>query len=87
MTTIDLALKGYRLTTAEILYHLPDYPRFLQSFILQRHDLAPRYPELARFLAYWEEHIEAKIHSVKISSAGILTPAEFRHVSQMTTLH
>ena len=70
MTTIDLALKGYRLTTAEILYHLPDYPRFLQSFILQRHDLAPRYPELVKFLAYWEEHIEARIHSVKISSAA-----------------
>jgi len=53
MTTIDLALKCYKLTTAEILNHLLDYPRLLQSFVFQRPDLAPRYPELARLLAYW----------------------------------
>lgn len=31
----DLArqLFGYRLTTAEILYHLPDHPKLLQGYI------------------------------------------------------
>ena len=33
----DLQLEGYRLTTAEILYHFPDYPSLLQ----QRFPLAP----------------------------------------------
>ena len=40
--TSDLALqmKDYRLTTAEILYRLPDHPSLLQSYIWQEYDLA-----------------------------------------------
>ena len=33
MSQIDLMLKGYRLTTAEILYHMPDHPKLLQTFV------------------------------------------------------
>ena len=87
MRTIDLELKGYRLTTAEILYHLPDYPALLQTFVLQKYDLAPRYPVLHRFVAFWEKKIEARIHSIKISTAGILAPADYRHVYRLMTLH
>ncbi len=58
-------LEGYRLTTAEILYHLPDHPHLVQSFLWQQFDIAPRYPELQRFLAFWEKNIEGKLHSVK----------------------
>ena len=53
MKTSDCNCEGCRLTTAEILYHLPDHPHLLQSFVWQQLDLAPRYPELAplpRFL-------------------------------------
>jgi uncharacterized protein Usg len=32
---IATLLKGYSLTTAEILYRLPDHPALLQSFIWQ----------------------------------------------------
>jgi len=35
MNKIELVLKGYSLFTAEILYHLPDHPRLLQSFVWQ----------------------------------------------------
>jgi uncharacterized protein Usg len=38
-------LEGFSLTTAEILYRLPDYPRLLQSF-WQDYDLAPKFPKL-----------------------------------------
>ena len=31
-------LEGFSLTTAEILYRLPDYPRLLQSYIWQDYD-------------------------------------------------
>ena len=34
-------LEGYRLTTAEILYHLPDHPSLLQTFVWQTMDRAP----------------------------------------------
>ena len=43
---MDLMLKGYGLTTAKILYHFPDHPHLLQSFIWQDYDLAPKFPVL-----------------------------------------
>ena len=36
--------RDHRLTTAEILYHMPDYPRLLQRYIWQDYDIAPRFP-------------------------------------------
>ena len=58
MHDIKLALSGYRLTTAEILYHLPDHPRLLQSFIWQELDIAPKYPVLSKFLKFWETSLD-----------------------------
>jgi uncharacterized protein Usg len=39
-------IPDWRLTTAEILYHLPDHPGLLQTFIWQKLDRAPAFPEL-----------------------------------------
>lgn len=75
MRNVHLLERGYRLTTAEILYHLPDHPRLLQSFIWQALDLAPRYPVLMRFLSFWQANLEGKLHSVRVGTAGII-PAE-----------
>ena len=61
--------RDYRLTTAEIIYHLPDHPDLLQSFIWQKLDRAPDFPELRRFLEFWSRNIEGKLHSVKIGQA------------------
>ena len=41
MSGLMLQLKQYRLTTAEILYHMPDHPSLLQSYLWQEYDLAP----------------------------------------------
>ena len=73
-------MQGYRLTTAEILYHLPDHPRVLQSYVWQALDLAPRYPELHRFLEFWVREIDGRLHSVRVASATVITPAEWRHL-------
>ena len=70
-------LRDYRLTTAEIIYRLPDYPAILQSYIWQDLDIAPRYPVLHKFLQFWETKLEGPIHHVKVTSAGIISPAEF----------
>lgn len=74
---LRLMLQDYRLTTAEILYHLPDHPSLLQSYIWQELDLAPQFPVLHKFLGFWEKEIEGKLHSVKIASAKLVTPATF----------
>lgn len=77
-TRADLILMGYRFTTVEIVYRLPDYPSLLQSFILQQLDLAPRYPELCKFLAFWEKSIEGPLHSVRVDATALITPKETR---------
>lgn len=71
-------IKDYRLTTAEILYHMPDHPKFLQTFIWQDYDMAPRYPELLKFLNFWTREIDGKLHSVYIASQKIITPGDLR---------
>ncbi len=37
-------LEGYGLTTANILYRMPDHPSVLQTYVWQAYDLAPRFP-------------------------------------------
>jgi uncharacterized protein Usg len=76
-----------RLTTAEIIYHLPDHPDLLQSFIWQKLDAAPDFPELRRFLEFWSRNIEGKLHSVKIGQARFAGRPRFRHVRASLLLH
>jgi uncharacterized protein Usg len=80
-------LRDYRLTTAEILYHLPDFPAVLQSYIWQEYDLAPRFPVLQRFLGFWEGNLEGKLHSVRVASTRLIKPAELRPADLLITLH
>ena len=47
MTDALPGLREYRLTTAEIIYRMPDHPDLLQSFIWQKLDLAPDFPNSA----------------------------------------
>jgi len=82
-----LQLRGYRLTTAEIIYHLPDHPALLQSFIWQKFDLAPDFPVLHRFLEFWSRSIEGKLHSVNIKQASGVGLPRIRHVNHNVTLH
>ena len=56
-------LAGYGLTTAEILYHLPDHPGLLQSYVWQAYDLAPAFPALTKFLTFWRDTLDGALHS------------------------
>jgi uncharacterized protein Usg len=80
-------LKGYRLITAEILYHMPDHPRLLQAFVWQELDLAPKFPVLNKFLAFWQNKLDGKLHSVRVAKCGILSPLDIRHVGTEISLH
>ncbi len=72
-------LNDYRLTTAEIMYRMPDHPDILQTYIWQDLDLAPAFPVLRRFLEFWRRELEGPLHSVRVMSAGLIGPASFRH--------
>ena len=83
----EAQLRGKRLTTAEILYYLPDHPALLQSFLWQTLDEAPDFPRIQRFLAFWRTEIDAVIHSVQISSAQQVAPARVRPVTLWAKLN
>ncbi|UUX51656.1 usg protein [Nisaea acidiphila] len=77
MSIEPVVLFERRVTTAEILYRMPDHPDLLQSFIWQTHDVIPKFPRLRRFLDHWRDHIEAPIHSIQISAGSLTGTANF----------
>ena len=87
MSDFEHQLAGYRLTTAEILYHMPDHPGLLQSYVWQELDLAPKFPELRRFLDFWTRELDGPLHSVKVTAAGLIAPARLRVFDAELTLH
>jgi uncharacterized protein Usg len=80
-------LKRYRLTTAEILYHFPDYPDLLQTYVWQDYDVAPEFPTLRGFLEFWRRSIEGRLHSVRVASTRLISPGEVRASRAYLTLH
>jgi uncharacterized protein Usg len=84
---LELMLQGWRLTTAEILYRLPDHPVLLQSYVWQELDLLPDFPALKKFLDFWEKKIEGKLYSVKICHADVIGPSDVRFAEVFGTLH
>jgi len=80
-------LANYRLTTAEILYWMPDHRHVLQSFVWQNLDLAPKFPALEKFLDFWDRNLDGKLHRVRVANAQLIKPAEFTFASGLYALH
>jgi uncharacterized protein Usg len=80
-------IAGFSLTTAEILYRLPDHPSLLQSFIWQEYDVHPRFPRLKTFLDFWSRNLEGKLFRVTVAHKGLITPAEVRLIGGEFQVH
>lgn len=80
-------LAGFSLTTAEILYRLPDYPALLQSFIWQEYDVHPRFPRLKGFLDFWTRNLEGSLFRVTVAHKKLITPAEVKLIAGDYRLH
>ena len=85
--TYAVPISDYRLTTAEILYRMPDHPGILQSFVWQAMDIAPDYPELKKFLSFWHRELDGKVHSVRVASNPVARTARVRHRRHPRPLH
>src|SRR5258708_35238149 len=72
---------GYGLTTAHILYRLPDHPSLLQAYVWQDYDLCPKFPVLNKFLEFWLNMLEQPLNSVTIALPRLINTAEtsYRH--------
>jgi uncharacterized protein Usg len=80
-TDLHAQLEGYSLTTAEILYRLPDHPSLLQSYIWQEYDVSPVFPRLKGFLDFWSAKIEGKLFKVTVAHRQLIKPAELRLIN------
>jgi uncharacterized protein Usg len=89
MVTADFEaqLRGYCLTTANILYKIPDHPAVLQSYIWQEYDLAPSYPALHKFLDFWHRQLDGPLHSVTVAQRRLIRPGDVRMVTDELLLH
>lgn len=80
-------MAGYGLTTAEILYRMPDHPALLQSYIWQEYDLFPEFPVLKRFLDFWTRTLEGPLFKVTVGHCRLIKPAELRALGGEFHLH
>ena len=80
-------LEGYGLTTAKILYRIPDHQRLLQTYVWQEYDLWPEFPELARFLQFWRRELDGPLFSVTVAHARLIKPSEIGHIVGEFKLH
>ena len=80
-------IEGYGLTTAEILYHMPDHPKLLQSYIWQDYDLCPDFPVLRKFLDFWARTLDGALHSVTVGHSRLIRPAELKAIGADFKLH
>ena len=83
----ECQLQGWSLTTAEIMYHMPDFHDILQTFIWQEYDLAPKFPRLIKFLDFWTHNLDGPLASIRVAHNSIVGPAEMRYVGQEWRLH
>ena len=85
--SLALQVKDYRLTTAEILYHMPDHHGILQSYIWQDLDTAPLYPVLHQFLDFWRRELEGEVHSVRVAPSKLIRQPTYRTPGAWLRLH
>ena len=78
---------GYGLTTAQILYRMPDHPSLLQTYVWQNYDLFPKFPALTDFLAFWQEKLDGPLYSVTVAHSRLIKPAELRAIDGVFRLH
>lgn len=87
MSDRKMKILDHRLTTAEILYHLPDHPNLLQSYVWQEYDVAPHFPALRKFLDFWSHNLDGKLHSVKVANLELIKPSEARFADALLCLN
>ncbi|MCB1532852.1 MAG: Usg family protein [Alphaproteobacteria bacterium] len=86
MADLRKQLQNYRLITANIVYHMPDHAHLLQEYIWQDYDIAPKFPQLHKFLDFWTKEIEGKLHSVYVAKKELITPGDYRYAEWEATL-
>ena len=84
---LERQLQGWSLTTAEIMYRMPDHLNLLQSYVWQEYDLAPRFPRLLKFLNFWSNNLDGPLAQVRVAHTALIGPTDLRLVDAQWQLH
>ena len=80
-------VEGYGLTTAHILYRRPDHAGCCNPTSGRPTICFPKFPELQKFLAFWQEKLEGPLHSVQVAHCKLIKPAELKAINGEFRLH
>lgn len=78
--TMSPEAEDFGLTTAQIVYRMPDQLDRFQDFLWQQYDVFPQFPSLRKFLAFWELKIEGPLHSITVAHARLIRPVELQAI-------
>lgn len=84
---LERQLDGYGLTTAHILYRIPDFESVLQTFVWQDYDVAPEFPVMRKFLDFWQDKLDGPLHSIRYTHRRLIGANEWRLVSGEINIH
>lgn len=87
MRIIEKDRRDYVLTTAEIVYHMPDAEHRLQTFIWQDYDQLPDFPVLRKFLDFWQRNLDGKVHSVRVGHVPLAGPWGAQRADHRQAIH
>ncbi|MCB1538562.1 MAG: hypothetical protein KDJ49_06265, partial [Alphaproteobacteria bacterium] len=57
------------------------------TYVWQDYDLAPQYPVLSKFLGFWVEKLDGKLHSVYVARKKLVTAHEFQALDGVFLVH
>lgn len=80
MSDCEKQMHGFLLTTVNIIYRMPDARSVLNTFVFQAYDMAPDFPVLFDFIAFWDRSIEAPLHGVVFAGRSRdVMPSDWRN--------
>ena len=80
-------VQGYKLTTLQIYYYMPDYSSLINEFVYQLLDINPSYPQSHKFLLFWKDNIDAIIKEINIVQENTIYPRSITHVTHLGMLN
>ena len=58
-----------------------------ETYVWQNYDIFPEFPELQRFLDFWQAKLEGPLHSVQVAHSKLIKPTELLAVDGIFRLH
>ncbi len=66
MSGLITQVQGYGLTTAVVLFRLPNSAYLSQEFVYQNYDHCPEFPRMRDLLLHWKQNLDGPLLAVTV---------------------